>query len=219
MERLSVLAVLALVPAVAQASGFQFFHYKNAKDLSRMCRGDTATGEAICVDAAVVSANTVGAAAPAWETSDTAETSLLRYRSPFEKPGLYQFFTYNKASTGEPRVCVGDTSSGEARCADGATQFATTKGSTKPEWQVDPKLKLTVLRYFPDGKPGTFGFGAYYSRKGEVRICQMETASGVAVCVDAALTVAQQVGDGKLGPWDPVNPKDKFSYFRYFEKL
>ena len=49
MPRLPLLSLVAFlaVPAVGLAAPFEFLHYKNAKGLSRMCRGDVATGEVV----------------------------------------------------------------------------------------------------------------------------------------------------------------------------
>ncbi len=222
MHRLPLLSLLAVltVPAAGLAAPFEFLHYKNAKGLSRMCRGDVATGEVICADGTASSAEQTGDAAPAWEVSATAKTTFLKYQSPFEKPGHFTFFAYNHSRTGEARVCVGNTATGEIRCADAASHSAEVKGVEKPAWQVDDKSKVRVLRYFASekaGKPGTFSFGPYYSNKGDVRVCQMETGKGVTLCADSTAQSWQRVGEGKLTP-EP-DTKGKTTFFRYFEQL
>src|SRR5262249_13980690 len=94
--------------------------------------------------------------------------------------------------------------------------------TSKPRWDVDPKAHSTVFRFFPKlsspGKPGSWGFGHYYANDGKIRICRIETAKGVAVCVNSTTTSGERYGAGKVAKWD-VDATLMTVYRRFFENL
>ena len=85
----------------------QVFTYRNTEGNSRVCKGNTATGVAICVSASTRFGATNGPGMPVFEPN-TASESWFEYASPFPSSdlGRYAFFTY-VTSKGVSRVCVG----------------------------------------------------------------------------------------------------------------
>lgn len=212
MRLASALLVLVGASAGAQAR-YQLFSYQKGEAM-RLCRGDRSTGVAECVDGTGEAVQTIGAQPPTWTGVADVAVTWFHFPSPFAERAedRYEFFVY--ASSGQARVCVGDTATGEAICADGTASYATARATGKPGYLVDPRRTLTRYRYFHarSGKIGTWTFGSYQARSGP-RVCVMNTTTSETVCTDGTAVVSR--GRAVHPPqWEqaPIRPK----WLRFF---
>ena len=215
---LSIAIALFLLAGPAQAGKFQLFTYRSAGGSPRVCKGDTATGIAVCADGTANTAEAKGADLPAkWEAKQTAQVNYLRFRlgEASGQAGRYQFFRYY-SDKGQVRICAGDTAAGVAICADGTPESASAQGPTPPtDWQVKAQAKTLLLKYFwpAQAEPGRYGFASYANSRGQARICRMDTANGAAIC--AAGTAVSAHITGQSAPNWLANPESKTRYFSY----
>ena len=209
---------LTLLAGPALAGKFQLFTYRSTGGEPRICKGDTATGVAVCADGTASSTRATGAELPAkWDVKKTARTNYYRYRlgEAAGKAGRYQFFRYY-SDKGQVRICSGDTATGVAVCVDGTPESASAKGATPPsDWQVKDTAKTLMLRYFwaAQPEPGRYGFAAYANSRGAARICRIDTNNGATLCADGTSVSARVTGQAK--PNWLTNPKAKTRYFSY----
>lgn len=194
----AVVVVGSVAPAAVGAP-WQPFSYTSDAGKVRICKGDTATGDAICRNYAEASVEVEGIAAPTWEVSgDSTTYRWLRYDSPFKdkKAGLYRFFQYSN-DEGQVRICVGHTAKGQAVCRDGTALSGTSSEATAPTLKPDPAAKVRWFRFFHWTAPGRLGqwdFTTYRNDSGEVRVCRMDTKTGSTVCQDYVAYTAQTKG-------------------------
>ena len=66
-------------PKKGKVGRYGFMSYRNNRNLARICRNDTRSGEIICVDGTAVTAKVQGKAKPKWETSEKAKTTYFKY--------------------------------------------------------------------------------------------------------------------------------------------
>jgi len=209
---------LLLLAGSAQAGKYQLFTYRTAGGEPRVCKGDTASGQAVCADGTAASATAAGADLPGkWDVKQTAQTNYLRYRlaETGGAAGRYQFFTYYSDKI-QVRVCAGDTTTGVAICADGTAESASAEGAEAPtKWTVRNSAKTLLLEYFQPAPaaPGRYGFDAYSNSRGQARVCRMDTADGAILCADGTAVSAVITGLGQ--PVWQTRAKAKTLYFKY----
>ena len=188
-----VLALGLVIEAGAQPGhGYMLFAYRT-EEASRLCRGNTTTGDAECVDGTSETATTIDGTNPRFRDVDGVTVRWLKYpnvEGP-QAPGLYTFFVYY--SKEGPRVCTGNTATSQAVCATGTATWAKTRGSAPPAYVTDTNRAITHLKYFEPrpGKAGDFAFAAYHS-KGSARICVMAASTGETVCTTGSRTFSRE---------------------------
>ncbi len=219
MSRIPVLLALTVglfLSSEVLAGKIQTFNYRSDKGLTRVCKGDTSTGEAICVDGAAVTASASGTSKPKWVVDDKAKIFYLKYSMGQKKSskGRYAFFVYY-TDRGAVRVCAGDTATGVANCADGTAESAQAMGTAQPTFEVSAKARIFLLKYFnkEKGQTGRFGFMSYRNNRGLARICRSDTNNGSTLCVDGTAVSATVLGKAK--PKWKTSEKVKLIYFKY----
>jgi hypothetical protein len=193
------LLLTVLIPGFGLAKGkVQIFTYISSSGDPRVCKGDTTTGEAICAESALGQAKVRDLSKPEIKDETAEPIRYFRYQSPFPKPGPdgYQFFVYYNSS-GDVRICVGNTANGEAVCRDSSSHRAKAKAGDKLTFssETDP---VKWFKYFPwseKDKPGSFSFSAYTKKDGSVRVCRAQTETGLTLCADGASLLATTAGD------------------------
>lgn len=222
-----IVALVTLVTPGGAADAFELFSYPNDAGALRLCKGNTTSGEAVCTDAARRTARVKGTKAPAKGQPTPGHAVWLRYDNPFpgaeRAEGLYAFFAYHN-DAGKVRVCVGHTGTGEAICRDG-TPFAG-RGPVSGEgvFALGKDVEVNWFSYFAfprargeakteAPRPGTWAFSAYRNQDGKARVCQIERASGAALCADASARWAKT--RGAAPPKWRIAPTTQVTYLRY----
>lgn len=193
------LALCLLGPCAALASGpHRVFGYERDGKM-RLCRGNTTSGVADCVDGTPESASQKDGKKPIWGGIRDAAVRWLRYPNPHvgavSAPGLYEFLViYDK---GQPWVCTGDTRTGLLICAAGTAISGQSRAISPPMFTTDPKRVITLTRWFwleQLGTVGDYSFGSYKGAGGAPRVCRMRTDSGDTTCADStALSSSETV--------------------------
>lgn len=187
---LCLLAPCLFGPCTALASGpNRVFGYERDGKM-RLCRGNTTTGVADCVDGTPESAWQKDGKKPMWAGVRDATIRWLRYPNPHvgavSAQGLYEFLViYDKR---QPWVCTGDTRTGLLVCAAGTATSGQSRAISPPEFTIDPKRVLSLTRWFwlePQGTVGDYSFGSYKGVNGALRVCRMRTDSGDTTCADS----------------------------------
>ena len=193
------LIVGLIMPLASSADQFQPLTYENEDGDVRICKGNTTTGDMLCVDSARKYAKVPGNATPKFKELDEHKFIYFKYTSPFSKKGtgLYAFFHYynNKAAV---RICVGDTASGQGICRDGTNYYA--KSSSYSPTFKPGNAKVFWFHYFPWSKgqsAGTYAFTSYRNNEnGEIRVCQARVANGETICVNGSNKTGSALGTG-----------------------
>ncbi|MFT5431723.1 MAG: hypothetical protein ACI9OJ_002420 [Myxococcota bacterium] len=204
-----------------QAGLWAAFSYVSDGKL-RVCRGDTRGGTIECVSGTGETTSTGGNEPPLWRTIADVPVTWFRFSdatgkagSAPSRAGRFAFFTY--ASEGAGRVCVGNTSTGQAICASGTATWATARGVGTPDYRTDPKRVVEHYRFFDSKTEGTNGTYAFtsYSSDGAPRVCRMTTATSETLCVGGTLTWSRQPALQPKPRWRkrPGN----LQWFRYFK--
>ncbi|MFT7620969.1 MAG: hypothetical protein ACI9WU_000130 [Myxococcota bacterium] len=210
-----VCAVLGSLAADAHAGRYQLFTYQR-DHATRVCRGDTTTGEALCVTGTGEAVQMPDGTPPRWGGVADVVVHWFHFPPRFtdQGEGLYQFFTYYQDK--QPRICVGNTATSEAICVDGTWTLASARSVAPPQLVTNADRVVTALKYFHrgEGKAGDYGFAGYTNKNG-ARVCVMASATGDTHCTDGTGVFAR----GKV--MDPVRWKARavtLRWFRFFAR-
>jgi len=129
-------------PGPKRYAFFVLYH----EEQPRICVGDTAGGEVICVNGTASVGSALGIQRPEYRTDRTREVVRWRF---FQRrtgaPGTFSFGTYRRENA--LRMCRMETASGETVCVAGTQLYARDPVTRPPTW-MQRKGTLRWYRYF-----------------------------------------------------------------------